>query len=204
MKKLLPILLLALATTLGCQREPSSEPTKRQKLEEFGCRAGVDRFCVPEQCRADADTPDFANCADYLALDVDDCDRCRYYACREAARTDSCGPGGYYLGYALKYCQRLSGRVAAKMSPQGKRWLDEVRRCLPEHMEEHVSDEATCRDVSDHGISSHRDCFLEAGVCDLPMGDWFSFSIAMDLWDAELYEVPLDTTWGCFQHWLGL
>ncbi|MBX2987022.1 MAG: hypothetical protein KF802_03910 [Bdellovibrionaceae bacterium] len=91
---------------------------------------------------------------------------CSYYRCLSAQQ--SCGEREMIPRVALTYCERYHDNEAA-FTPHGRRFLNDVRRCLQEKIE--AAAPATCARSSEVFQDVHFDCYLETGYCDLSWGD---------------------------------
>lgn len=90
---------------------------------------------------------------------------CDYYLCRE--RVQSCGETGYFLAYGYKYCTALFAKAAPKMSPSAAAWLERASVCLQESAETNA-ETASCKDAETTAISSHANCYVQTGFCEIP------------------------------------
>jgi len=144
----------------------------------LACAAGVIRYCRVPACPARAKT---TVCADDIA-DAS-CGGCQFYACREA--TSACGAHGYYLGFAVKYCERFLGTLSPRMSPAGRRFLADARNCLMRYVDQQVAPTATCSDVKRRALDSHVACYHDNGFCALSLSDKLLLYSAVDLADID-------------------
>jgi hypothetical protein len=144
----------------------------------FACAAGIIRYCRVPACPA---RPAAASCADYIADPT--CGGCQFYACRESE--GPCGPRGYYLGFAEKYCERFLGTLAPRMSPAGRRFLSDARDCLMRYVDENLATDAECSDVKRRALDSHVACYHNNGFCALPLSDKLLLYSAVDLSDVD-------------------
>jgi hypothetical protein len=144
----------------------------------LACAIGLIRYCRVPACPA---RPAEAVCADYIA-DAS-CGGCQFYACREAE--SPCGPDGYYLGFAVKYCERFLGTLAPRMSPAGQRFLADARDCLMRYVDENIAPTDACSDVKRRALDSHVACYHDNGFCALPLSDKLLLYSAVDLADVD-------------------
>jgi hypothetical protein len=112
-------------------------------------------------------------------------DSCAFYmGCLEAKFP--CGSDGYAVGYGNKYCRAFSDN-AAQFSDMGKRWISDVMVCLQTELVPLVNattavtattttTKPTCPTIKKFAFDSHPKCYLQAGVCTLPLSDWFALS----------------------------
>ena len=52
--------------------------------------------------------------------------------------------------------------------------MSTVRECLIYNMEENYFDGETCESIEERGIQDHVSCYVDSGICSLPLRDWFS------------------------------
>ena len=119
---------------------------------------------------------------------------CEYYLCRD--RKHPCGDRGYYRGFGHKYCNRFTNDTRPRMTTTGQEWLDCVRNCLQDHLEQNVAVDADCGDAKDSAIGSHARCYVQCGLCSLPPGDLTRIQDAVDSEDKDLSQV-LETIARC-------
>jgi len=150
-------------------------------LDAAACAAGLSRFCDAPACTAPPYPTVSTTCADYI--DIAGCGGCQYYACREAA--GGCGPKGYYLGYAQKYCERFLQVLRPRMSPAGQRFLDAGRDCLMRFVEAELPPTDSCDDVKQRAFASHVACYHDNGFCELPLRDRWLLVNAVDPADID-------------------
>jgi hypothetical protein len=161
-------------------------------LRTLACDAGLIRYCDAPACDASAYPVPSTVCADYEA--IAGCGGCQYYACREAAH--ACGPRGYYLGYAEKYCVRFLQALRPRMSPAGQAFLDRGRDCLIDFVERELLADEACDDVKRGAFFSHVACYHDNGFCELPLADRWKLLNAVDPADVE-WLTALRTGLGC-------
>ena len=152
--------------------------------------------CIPEVGIAppSADEP----CSEWLRFDG--CALCEYYRCREAR--SQCGEDGYLLGYVGKYCDRFATVAEDKVSDAAGMWLEDVRECLVEELEDLTDDSTSCQEIEAVGIASHSTCYVQAGFCSLGLLDWFQIVHTIDPGDIPLQQV-LVTGHACLKSWFG-
>ena len=125
------------------------------------------------------------------------CDSCNYYRCVESLPGRSCGTGGYYLGYVGKYCEIFTKWTRPRLSPEGQKWLDDVRRCLMLSIEQAgIVPETECKQVRKIGFDAHPTCYLKSGICQLPPSDWTTILSTIAPWDNDLRQI-IETGVGC-------
>lgn len=101
-----------------------------------------------------------------------------FYRCAED--TAACGPDGYLVGYGAKYAERFYRHTRPWMSRAGQRWIDEVLVCLQETLRDRIDATTSCADIRTIAYDSHPACYVDAGFCRLPWGDWFAVLATVD------------------------
>jgi hypothetical protein len=157
---------------LDCAQLAGAVATRRidsvaSTLDDIACAAGIVRLCPEPACTAPAYPGPSSTCSDYIAMSG--CGGCQFYACREAEH--ACGPSGYYLGYAEKYCVRFLQSLRPRLSPAGQRFLDVARDCLMQFVATQLPGDDACDDVKARAFASHVACYHDNGFCQLPLGD---------------------------------
>ena len=83
----------------------------------------------------------------------------------------------YGIKFAEKFC-KLYNESSSKLSPQGQRWIDAVRKCLQLKLVPLVDKtrDKSCVDLKITAFYSHSPCYLNPdetslSYCDLPLGD---------------------------------
>lgn len=110
-----------------------------------------------------------------------------YYVCLDAA-LGGCGEDGYPLGYGAFYAERYLVEVRPTVSAAGQAFLDAVSVCLQQDMAAFVTETATCDEVWDHGFSSHPDCYVDSGFCEVDLDSQLAIADAVEPEDQELPE----------------
>jgi hypothetical protein len=159
----------------------------------LACAAGIIRACPVPAC-SDQPAP-AAACRDYIA-DAG-CGGCQFYACRESEKAGGCGPHGYYLGFAEKYCVRFLQALRPRMSPAGQLFLDAGRDCLMRFVDTELAPELTCDAVKAQALASHVACYRDNGFCALPLSDKWMLLNTVDPADVDL-TAALKTGLSCF------
>jgi len=138
-------------------------------------------------------------------------DNCSFYAtCLEP--TYQCGESGYPIGYGQKYCTAFSDQ-RDKLTPEpGQVWMLDTMQCLQRFLvpeATHAEGAAqTCEELNDKAFGSHAECYIDNGLCTLPVEDWFAIVDIVELktlfqsWEAFLATV--EAADGCldFYAWL--
>ncbi|KAK2590393.1 hypothetical protein QQS21_011930 [Conoideocrella luteorostrata] len=127
-----------------------------------------------------------------------------YESCAEAALL--CGPGGYPLGYGLKNCQKFMQRLQYFTSA-GRTWIFKVMTCLQHFLITPLSQcDMSCNRIKDIAFSSHPQCYVESGVCDLPLSDWVQLVITVntDLLAGPALKQAVVTGGKCALHYVQL
>jgi hypothetical protein len=162
-------------------------------MSSIACAAGIIRACPQPAC-TDQPAP-AATCAGYIA-DAG-CGGCQFYTCREAEKTGGCGPRGYYLGFADKYCVRFLQSLRPRMSPAGQRFLDAGRDCLMRYVDAQLPAQLACDTVKAEALASHVACYRDNGFCALPLSDKWMLLNTVDPADVDL-TAALKTGLSCF------
>jgi hypothetical protein len=175
-----------------------SDPKSDSPLGGLACGLGFYFACPVPVCPSPP-LPAPSACADLLD-EHDDCGLCSYYDCRE--QTAQCGPDEYLVDYVGRYCRRFAQVTEPRVSPAAAAWLQRVRRCLAEWLEDNVAYDASCSEIATRGTSSHAVCYVETGFCELSIADWTAIVLTIDPGDAP-FRVMLATAQGCVARWLG-
>lgn len=169
---------------------------KDGKADQFAgalCKMGIYSQCPIPACEVQKPSQ---TCSDYI--NRDDCSQCDYYLCREAQTANNgCGPTGYYEGFGDHYCRLYKDVVADKLSPHGQQFAYKVRRCLMVTMEKTIPLESSCSDVKAAAYASHQQCYIDAGFCQLSMGDRIAVLASISPKDLDL-KLALKTIADCF------
>ncbi|MFZ5440688.1 MAG: hypothetical protein ACOZQL_11820 [Myxococcota bacterium] len=88
-------------------------------------------------------------------------------------------PPSYYLEYGEKYAQRFTRETAAKLSPDGQKWLQRTFELLQSRMEHlRMTDLAAFEKLErdpeafkKFAYETHSDSYLDAGLSKLPASD---------------------------------
>ena len=194
---------LAIASIGACDApaEPGPEPEPVSAL----CASGFYYDCPQPACDPAAELlpgESLPTAADDCGawLDLTECGACQYYACREAEA--QCGADGYLLGYGGLYCDRFATVTELKGSPAVAAWLEDVRACLVQSLDQLAPPGTSCDDLWDIGVDSHSDCYLQTGFCDLAVSDWLAVVNSIDPGDVDMM-TALVTAQGCLGEWLG-
>lgn len=108
-----------------------------------------------------------------------------FYLCAEEHADEGlgCGLSGYLLGYGSKYSDRFYNQTRPRMSARGKMWIDDVLVCLQRDLRDSIDAHSSCDDIYELAYDSHPACYLDAGVCKLPVFDLLSVLWTIDLRD---------------------
>ncbi len=161
-------------------------------LDAVACAVGIVRACPMPPCDAPAYPGPSTTCSDYI--DIAGCGGCQFYACREAEH--ACGPSGYYVAYAEKYCVRFLQSLRPRMSPAGQRFLDVARDCLMRYVDDELGPDDACDDVRARAFHSHIACYHDNGFCQLPPSDQWLLINTVDPADFDL-SAALQTAVSC-------
>jgi hypothetical protein len=88
---------------------------------------------------------------------------CEFYACKE--REHACGKKGYWQDFGYPYCEKFLVDEE-RFSPRSQIWLQDVRYCLQERVQE-VSEGTSCKNLHTQAMDSHVSCYVDTGFCDL-------------------------------------
>ena len=171
------------------------------------CKWGLYQFCDTPQCSSQEDEPepwlpsphiDSPSICAREALQYEGCGACQYYTCREEEA--QCGPDGYLMYYAYRYCNRFRLVTEPKVSEEGKLWLRKIRRCLITTLDQ-AEPGTDCQSISDNGFGSHPGCYVDTGFCSLPVSDWIAVLNTIDTFDFNFRESFI-TGQKCLEDWL--
>ncbi len=185
------LLTLDCAALSAAARAPAQARVS-DTLDAIACAAGIVRLCPMPACDAPPYPQPSPTCRDYIA--IAGCGGCQFYACREAEH--ACGPSGYYVAYAEKYCVRFLQSLRPRMSPAGQRFLDVARDCLMRYVDDELPPDDACDDVRARAFHSHVACYHDNGFCQLPPSDQWLLINAVDPADLDL-SAALQTALTC-------
>ena len=137
-------------------------------LDRLHCKIGVLHFCPVKMC--EEEKVKGSSCIN--ALQKTDCGQCSYYECLEEKA--QCGKDGYLMNFVGKYCNRFTQVTYPRLSVFGKVWLEGVRECLINNMENGYYDGESCEEIEERGIEDHISCYVDTGICSLPVSDWLN------------------------------
>lgn len=134
---------------------------------------------------------------------------CSFYAQCLQTRYN-CSPSDYPLAYGQKYCQKFQ-TDASLLSTQGQIWMQTVMLCLQRDLVPYALGGpqafANCSALSDYAFSTHPKCYVQSGLCTLPVHDWevIVFQIVgvetlFDSWDAV--KATVEAAGGCAEFYL--
>ena len=170
-------------------------------MSALACRLGFFSACAQPVCTDDEGLGwpnDEQSCAGWQ--EYSGCAACDYYRCRD--RAADCGDEGYLIGFVGKYCDRFAQVTEPRVSLQGAVWLQDVRACLVNWLEERVPYDASCGEIRKAGIESHHHCYVDSGFCSLPVSDWMGIVHTIDVGDVPMRSL-LATANGCLGEWFG-
>jgi hypothetical protein len=136
---------------------------------------------------------------------------CNFYAqCIESRY--HCGPTGYPIGYGQYYCNKFV-MDASLLSSKGQTWMTNVMLCLQQDLVPYALGAAQgfsdCQALQDFAFSTHPTCYVDSGLCALPVTDWEAIvekivgvTTLFDSWDA--FKATVEAAGGCaeFYAWL--
>ncbi len=164
---------------------------KSDRAANLLCRLGVYSACSVPGCGVAGLE---SSCAAYI--DREDCAQCDYYLCRDAQAPMSCGDAGYYQGFGYAYCLRYMQVTTPHMTPVGRAFMHDVRRCLMRVMESDIAPTATCTDVRAAAFASHEQCYVDAGFCNVGLADRARILATVSPQDLD-YQLMLRTSARC-------
>ena len=141
--------------------------------------AGVPTTSLPQECESPkGDSCDwYRNCLE------------KRYPCEDTSNA-------YAIKYAEKFC-RLYGDRYSLFSPEGRKWVDAVRKCLQVSLVPILRPWYTfsCEDIRQWAFDSHTPCYLDPdegapSICDLDCQDFFKI-----FWTIKGSFIQLDTFW---------
>lgn len=129
---------------------------------------------------------------------------CTFYSsCAEAALP--CGNSGYAIGYGLKNCNKFMQRLT-HFSAAGQAWIFRVMTCLQKFLINGPLQRCglDCSSLKSDAFGSHPTCYVNSGVCDLPISDWVQLVITIrdDLLTLDTLKQAVTTGGNCLVHYL--
>jgi hypothetical protein len=125
-------------------------------------------------------------------------DTCDFYAdCLESAF--ECRADGYPLHFGERLC-RVFLDNDYKFSASDQDWSSAVRKCLQDalvHTTIDLRDSISCDDLKALAFSSHVDCYIDNGFCDIELSDYGELVLLMK---DELYGTGSLAVWEQFVH----
>ncbi|KAF7342192.1 hypothetical protein MVEN_01807100 [Mycena venus] len=106
-------------------------------------------------------------------------DDCTFYTdCLEAKY--QCGSDGYPIGYGFHFCTKFA-ESKSKLSTAGQAWISNTMLCLQNALVPEATGApgaaATCADLKTKAFATHADCYVDSGLCSLPITDWEKVSV---------------------------
>ncbi|KAJ6449785.1 hypothetical protein C8R45DRAFT_123700 [Mycena sanguinolenta] len=99
---------------------------------------------------------------------------CTFYTDCLEARYDF-GADGYPLAYGFHFCTKFA-ESTSELSPAGQAWMSNTMLCLQRALVPEATGApgaaATCADVETKAFGTHADCYVQNGLCSLPISDW--------------------------------
>lgn len=128
---------------------------------------------------------------------------CTFYSsCAEAALP--CGSSGYAIGYGLRNCNKFMQRLS-HFSAAGQAWIFRVMTCLQKFLINGPLQRCTldCSSLKSDAFGSHPICYVNSGVCDLPISDWLQLVITIrdDLLTLDTLKQAVTTGGNCLVHY---
>ena len=141
--------------------------------------AGVPTTSLPQECESPkGDSCDwYRNCLE------------KRYPCEDTSNA-------YAIKYAEKFCRLYENR-SSLFSPEGRKWVDAVRKCLQVSLVPILRPwyKFSCEDIRQWAFDSHTPCYLDPdegapSICDLDCLDFFKI-----FWTIKGSFIQLDTFW---------
>ncbi|KAJ7212452.1 hypothetical protein C8J57DRAFT_1141464 [Mycena rebaudengoi] len=106
-------------------------------------------------------------------------DDCTFYTeCLEAKY--NCGTEGYPISYGFHFCTKFA-ESRSKLSSEGQAWISNTMLCLQNALVPEATGapgaEATCEDLKTKAFATHAGCYVDSGLCSLPLKDWEKVSV---------------------------
>jgi len=101
---------------------------------------------------------------------------CAFYICLE--NKYHCGASGYPLAFGYKYCEAYANS-ASSFSSAGQAWIQKTRLCLQKALAQDDKCMSSCSQVSSDAFGSHTMCYLQSGVCDLTLHDYYEIFVTV-------------------------
>lgn len=162
------------------------------------CQFGVLHFCDVPACEEDINPMMSESCV--YALGSQGCAQCEYYRCVE--EQFNCGPYGYLEGFVGKYCDRFTQVTYPRMSPLGQIWMEGVRECLITRLESGMVPGEDCASVKSRGLADHKTCYLDNGICQLPLSDWLGITATLSPHEFPFFQA-ISVGIPCLKTWFG-
>ena len=124
-------------------------------------------------------------------------DSCDWYRnCLEKRYPCEDTSNAYAIKYAEKFCRLYENR-SSLFSPEGRKWVDAVRKCLQVSLVPILRPwyKLSCEDLREWAFDSHTPCYLDPdkgapSICDLDCQDFFKI-----FWTIKGSFIQLDTFW---------
>lgn len=86
------------------------------------------------------------------------------------------GVDGYALHYGMHYCTKFVHQINS-FSSEGQTWIYLTMNCLQKALVSALRNcEKNCKTMETLAFDSHPPCYVNSGVCDLPVMDWVSLT----------------------------
>ncbi len=128
-------------------------------------------FVIPDSCQREDEHP------------------CYMYDCaeNEVQSRGFCQEGEphYFSDYGLKYCRKFSTVTRPKLTEEGQAWLDRALVCLKDAIFDHCKDGGcdSCTKIDSLAFRSHAPCYINSGLCSLPLSDWKKITMTVETRD---------------------
>jgi hypothetical protein len=105
-----------------------------------------------------------------------------FYRCRDQQLNhgEGCGTEGYALAFAAKYAEVYMWDLYPQVGPEAQAFLDANLVCLQSTFLDETTPEMSCEEVAEAGFSAHLGCYLDSGICSVPLIDQIAIFLAVD------------------------
>jgi len=95
------------------------------------------------------------------------------YRCRDSQLNGGagCGEEGYPRDFGARYAEIYMGDIYPDVSQAGQDFLDANLLCLQQAFLDDTDPAMSCEEVAEAGFDAHPGCYLESGICDVPLAD---------------------------------
>ena len=113
-------------------------------------------------------------------------------------------PPDYFLDYGEKYCNKFSRETYYKLSPRGKKWLEDTKCALQQKIEAELLDPKnrttvmTSEKLAKLAFRTHPDAYIESGLFDLDLEELFQIACTASeefKCSAKYHDLTIDQAW---------